>query len=388
MSAYLKHFFSAEKKYGSKDRKQITSLCYNYYRLGKTLQDISVEDRIILSTFLCENTSNEFIKFHKPAWNEKITVSTQEKLLIINLDYRQGGYQLLIKDIFPWGDELGDGVEHEPFAESFLHQPDLFLRIRPGKEVSVKNKLNEAGIVFKILDEDCIALSNATKLDAVLESDKEVVVQDYNSQQVLNFLRHHVQQPSPKEEQNPLGRLSCWDCCAASGGKSILVYDILEGRVELTVSDIREPMLANLKKRFSSAGIKNHHSFIADLSIPGSELPTKNYQLIISDAPCTGSGTWSRTPERLFYFEPGMINAFAERQKKIVSNALAHLQPGGLFFYITCSVFKKENEEIVRFIKEQFHLQLLQVELLRGYDKRADNMFTAVFIKQDDGRSQ
>ena len=86
-------------------------------------------------------------------------------------------------------------------------------------------------------------------------------------------------------------------------------------------------------------------------------------------------------PVQLFYFKPQRISEFAERQKKIVSNVIPYLQKEGLFFYITCSVFKKENEEIVEFIKKKFHLQLVQVELLKGYDKLADTMFAAVFKK-------
>jgi 16S rRNA (cytosine967-C5)-methyltransferase len=68
-------------------------------------------------------------------------------------------------------------------------------------------------------------------------------------------------------------------------------------------------------------------------------------------------------------------------QQKIVSQVIRHLQKGGIFIYITCSVFKKENEDMVNFIKEKFHLRILQVELLKGYDKKADSMFTAVFKK-------
>ena len=67
---------------------------------------------------------------------------------------------------------------------------------------------------------------------------------------------------------------------------------------------------------------------------------------------------------------------------QIVANAIPHLQKDGIFIYITCSVFKKENEEIVNFIKEKFHLRLVQMELLKGYDKKADSMFTAAFIKE------
>ncbi len=382
LSALLKKFFVADKKYGSKDRKQLASLCYNYYRLGKALKDIPVEERIIVATFLCEQCPNDFLQFHKAEWNDKIAASTAEKLLIINLPARlrvaamaeQGrpaAYQLLIDDIFPWPTELSEGIDQHQFIESFLRQPGLFLRIRPGKKDIVKKKLNEAGFIFEMWNDDCIALPNASKLDGVIEPDATIVIQDYNSQQVLNFLKDRV-----SGIRHPA---SVWDCCAASGGKSILAYDILRGKIELTVSDIRESILANLKKRFTAAGIKNYHSFIADLSKPDTERLTKNYQLIICDAPCTGSGTWSRTPEQLYYFKPATITLFAERQKKMVFHAIPHLEKNGLFFYITCSVFKKENEAIVDFIKEKFHLQLLQMEFLKGYDKKADSMFVAVF---------
>jgi len=72
-------------------------------------------------------------------------------------------------------------------------------------------------------------------------------------------------------------------------------------------------------------------------------LPLYNYQLIVCDAPCTGSGTWSRTPENLFYFKPEIVEDFAQRQKQIVTNVIPYLQNEGLLFYITCSVFKKRK---------------------------------------------
>jgi 16S rRNA (cytosine967-C5)-methyltransferase len=57
------------------------------------------------------------------------------------------------------------------------------------------------------------------------------------------------------------------------------------------------------------------------------------------------------------------------------------LEPGGYLLYITCSVFRKENEAIVDFIKEKFHLQLVKMELLKGYDKKADTLFAALLKK-------
>lgn len=361
-ATFLKKYFNAHKKYGSKDRKQIAALCYNFYRLGKAVPQLPVEEKIIVAVFICETTSNDFLQFHKPEWNEVVTRSYAEKIAIAGFT---------AEDVFPWAEELSTGMDAGLFRYSFFKQPDLFLRIRPGKKNIVTKKLQDAGIAFSMPDDDCLALPNSTKIDGVLEFDKEVVIQDLNSQKVLNFLKTSgIQHP-----------VSVWDCCAASGGKSILAYDILKGQIDLTVSDIRESILSNLKERFETAGIKNYQSFIADLTEPDSQLSTFNSQLIICDAPCTGSGTWSRTPEQLYYLKRKTIDVYVAMQQQIVTNVIPHLQQGGIFIYITCSVFKNENEDMVHFIKEKFHLQLLQMELLKGYDKKADSMFAAVFSK-------
>jgi 16S rRNA (cytosine967-C5)-methyltransferase len=358
---FLKKFFTENKKYGSRDRKQVTALCYNFYRLGKALPYMPVTEKIIAAVFLCEHTHNEFLQFHKPEWNEVITKPAEEKSAILGIDPH---------DVFPWADELSPAVDFKSFCFSFFIQPNLFLRIRGNKE-NVERKLLDAGLQFENTRNKCIALPNGSKIDAILEIDKEVVIQDLNSQHVLDHLATvNLQLP-----------VKTWDCCAASGGKSILAFDLLQGQVDLAVSDIRESILRNLANRFKKAGITNYRSFVADLSKGDQEPPVQKCQLIICDAPCTGSGTWSRTPEQLFFFNRSSIDVYAQKQQKIVRQAITKLQKGGIFIYITCSVFKKENEDIVNFIKEKFHLQLLQMELLKGYDQKADSMFTAVFLR-------
>ena len=69
------------------------------------------------------------------------------------------------------------------------------------------------------------------------------------------------------------------------------------------------------------------------------------------------------------------------RQQKIVSNAIPLLNKNGYFLYITCSVFENENEAIAEFIHQEHKLQLLRMKLLKGYDKKADSMFAALFKK-------
>ena len=202
--------------------------------------------------------------------------------------------------------------------------------------------------------------------------DKEIVVQDLNSQKTGQFIKSEI--------LNLKSEITVWDCCAGSGGKSIMIYDI-DRKIELIVSDNRESILINLKKRFEKAGINEFKSFAIDLSRDKSEIRNLKSEIIIADVPCSGSGTWSRTPEQLYFFDESEIGRYAVLQKKIVSNAIPHLNPGGSFIYITCSVFKKENEEVVTIIKENFHLKLKQMEVLNGYDRKADSMFIAVFGK-------
>jgi 16S rRNA (cytosine967-C5)-methyltransferase len=333
--------------------------------LGHGAKSLTIENKILLGLFLCTKSSNDILNAFKPDWSEKITLSIEEKLSIIN-------YPFLVEEVFPWKNELSEGIDHQKFCESFLIQPDLFIRIRPGKEKTVIRKLRQAQIDVKRISETCIALPNTSKIDKIIKVDDEAVVQDYSSQKTGEFLSSEILDHQSK--------ISLWDCCAASGGKSIMAYDI-NPAIELTVSDIREGILINLRKRFQKAGIKSYNSIITDLSKSNFQFSTFNFQLIIADVPCTGSGTWSRSPEQLYYFDEKKIEEYSVLQTKIVSNAIPHLEIHGSFIYITCSVFKKENEEVVSFIKENFGLQLKRTEVLKGYDKKADSMFVAVFEK-------
>ena len=365
LSSFLKKYFSAYKKYGSKDRKQISNLCYCFFRMGKAAMNVSIEEKMLTGLFICSNNSNEILAALKPEWNEKCELPISEKLLIINSSF-------LISEVFPWKEELSEGIDHEEFCKSFFIQPDLFLRLRPGTEKIVIEKLRQAGIDFKMISETCLALPNASKIDKIVELDKEAIIQDHSSQRTAEFIKSEI--------LNPKSDITVWDCCAGSGGKSIMAYDI-NPKIDLTVSDIRESILINLQRRFANAGIKNYKNIIGDLASPNFQFSPSGFQLVIADVPCTGSGTWSRTPEQLYFFAESEVERYAGLQKKIVSKIIPHLKPGGSFVYITCSVFKKENEEVMLYIKENFHLKLKQMEVLKGYDKKADSMFVAVFGK-------
>ncbi|MDQ6724044.1 MAG: Fmu (Sun) domain-containing protein [Thermoproteota archaeon] len=374
LATFLKNYFAENKKYGAKDRKQISSLCYYYFRLGNAAITLPIIDRIVLGVFLCETEPSDFMSTIKPEWNKKMNQSLKKKLSLVKNEFN-------INDVFPLTSELSETIDPEEFSQSLLMQPDLFLRVRPRVRLGILTKLKKTKLAFRLIDDDCIALPNSTKVDDYFTTDKEVVIQDYNSQKVLDFLK-----PQYATLKTPC--ITAWDCCAASGGKSILLFDIFNQRVDLTISDIRPKIILNLSHRFLRTGIKAYNYFIADLtsdqfenSLPLEQRTKLKPKIIICDVPCTGSGTWGRTPEQLHFFNPEKIIEYSSKQKKIVANAIPYLQEDGLFIYITCSVFKKENEEVADFIKEKFDLLLIEKKILKGYDKKADNMFVAVFKK-------
>ena len=231
-------------------------------------------------------------------------------------------------------------------------------------------KLVTNGINYEVFDENCIAFPNATKIESVLDINRDVVVQDRSSQKTGSFIELVYEQV----RNHP----AVWDCCAASGGKSILAHDVMEN-LKLTVSDIRKQILENLIERFKHAGILNYESFVADLADPKSVLPDAVYDLIIADVPCSGSGTWARTPEQMYFFIREKINHYTNLQKMIVSRVIPSMKNKGYLLYITCSVFAEENENMVQFISKEHGLQPVRVELLKGYNDKADTLFAALF---------
>ncbi len=362
MAAWLKNFFSKEKKYGSRDRRSIASLCYNYFRTGNALITLPVEERMLAGTFLSASQTIDLLAEQKPGWADKMSLPLQEKLEFLKIDP---------VNIFSFNRFLGEQVEVAGFNKSFLVQPKLFIRIRPTRHSVVHKNLAAAGQAFEVINDNCLAFENGTKLDNLLELNKDYVVQDYNSQQVFNLLSFLYNAP---------GSLNVWDCCAASGGKAIMATDVLKN-IQLTVSDVRASILNNLNHRLKQAAVKNYHSFIADLTLPNnvtSRFANKPFDLVICDAPCSGSGTWSRTPEQLAFFKSEEICRYSEMQKKIAGNVIASIRKNGLLLYITCSVFKEENEQVITYLQERFPVKLVRQELYKGYDLQSDSMFAAL----------
>lgn len=366
LSKFLPVFFRANKQMGSTDRRNASGLLYNYFRLGKASSSLAVQERLFLALFLCNTNENPFLEYFKPEFNSRVSASLDEKIQFL----RDGDYGFFLDDVFPFYEHLSEGIDKDEFLKSFFIQPDLFIRLHRGKERLVKSTLQDHGLSFEEEGGAALRLPNGTKLTQLFSDPESVFeVQDLSSQQAGNYFK-------------PAKWDYWWDACAASGGKSLLLFDT-EPTVKLLVSDVRESILANLDERFRNAGLLKYQKKVLDLTQdPQPVLHDFSFDGIILDAPCSGSGTWGRSPEMISQFREGRIKAFQNLQRSIITNVVKYLKPGKPFVYITCSAFREENEENVDFIISEFGLKLEAQEVLKGYRHKADTMFVARLVKQ------
>jgi len=135
---HLKQYFTTHKKHGSKDRKNISHLCYSYFRLGKALPEISIPEKIKAALFLCQQTAGQWHPLFDDSWIENWREALTDRIEFLQQEYPN----FYSKQIFNWIDDLSDGVDAIAFCESHLVQPDLLIRVRPGKQQKLVQQLH------------------------------------------------------------------------------------------------------------------------------------------------------------------------------------------------------------------------------------------------------
>lgn len=365
LARYLTRFFKENKQMGSSDRRMTSRFCYNYFRLGNAYPQSDLVERLVIAEFLCEQHS-DLVGLQNKQLADSIHLPLSEKL---NIAGSQKDFDL--DRLFPITDTLSKDVDKDTFLASHFIQPNLFIRVRRGQESRVQDILQNEGIYAETITAQTLALANGTKLQNIKGLNGLYEVQDLSSQYTLNFMAS-----DPGE--------NWWDTCAASGGKSLMLLDN-QPTIKLLVSDIRLSILRNLDERFQQAGIKQSYRKkvidLTDASNVKAIVQDEQFDGIVVDAPCSGSGTWGRTPEMMQSFDVKKLESFTTLQKQIVTQVIPFLKVGKPLVYITCSVYRAENEDIINYILSHFAMRLEKMEFIKGYDNKADSMFAARLIK-------
>jgi len=139
------------------------------------------------------------------------------------------------------------------------------------------------------------------------------------------------------------------DLCAGAGGKTLALAALMANRGSLYATDLDSRRLAPLHDRVARSGAS-----IVEVRIPRSRghEPFADIagqaDLVLVDAPCTGSGTWRRNPDAKWRVRPGALAERIKDQAEVLARAAKLVKPGGRIAYITCSMLPEENDEAIR----------------------------------------
>ncbi len=346
---HVKNYCRSNKNIGSRDRKILNELVFGYYRKKGNR---SHNDKYFVYAAKGNALLHAFYQF----WRQELQIEEEDQTF--------DGY-------FPLEDHIAEAVNKPELLQSHLHQPAVWIRCKHEHILEVLDDL-DAHQYACLHDGDRIRFTELYPLqDLTTFKEGFFEIQDIASQEIITLMH-------PKKNE------AWWDCCAGSGGKSLLLLE-KEKQIQLFVSDVRESILQNLTERFQRAGVTNYNAYVADLVSLSQEdlLQIPDFNGIIADLPCSGSGTWSRTPEWLTFFTEEKLHHYAALQRKIAGSAIKKLLPGGVFMYITCSVYREENEENVQWLLKNGPVELTEQKYFQFSAAGGDTLFGAVFKRRN-----
>ena len=139
------------------------------------------------------------------------------------------------------------------------------------------------------------------------------------------------------------------DLCAGAGGKTLALAAAMENHGQIHATDTDKRRLAPIHERLERAGARNvqvHHA--ARRQGHARAIWTGQADLVLIDAPCTGTGAWRRNPDAKWRVRPGALAERLKDQAEALDHAAALVKPGGRIAYVTCSVLDDENGAQVR----------------------------------------
>ncbi|MES2394091.1 MAG: transcription antitermination factor NusB, partial [Acidobacteriota bacterium] len=144
-----------------------------------------------------------------------------------------------------------------------------------------------------------------------------------------------------------VGAKRVWDACAAPGGKTKVLAERLAG-AEVLATDLSARRLEAMAARLKTGGVE-----VRVLAADAARLPVVEgeFDLILCDVPCSGTGTLARNPEIRHKLEPAELGRQAKRQREILKAAAERLAVGGRLIYSTCSLEAEECEGVVEAVE-------------------------------------
>lgn len=156
------------------------------------------------------------------------------------------------------------------------------------------------------------------------------------------------------------------DFCAGAGGKTLALSAAMDNRGQIFAHDAEKARLAPIFDRIRRSENRN----VQIVTRPAELAPLgRHMDIVLIDAPCTGSGTWRRRPDAKWRLTQRQLDARKGEQETILDAASDFVKPGGLLVYITCSVFDEENGDQVSAFRDR-HPGFVPVDHRQLWDSR------------------
>jgi 16S rRNA (cytosine967-C5)-methyltransferase len=231
--------------------------------------------------------------------------------------------------------------EAEQLAEANNKRPILTLRINTlkAKKQEVLKRFEERSIVYRTCRhiDNFITLRLMSKI--YLDEDFKngfYTVQDESAGLVSILL-------NPNENNTIL------DMCAAPGGKSTHLAQLLNNKGKIFAVDKYDIKLKMMKDNAERLGVSNVEFILDDANdFQNEAIINQKFDKILLDAPCSGLGVLSKKPEIRWKREVKDVLSLSEMQKNLLTNASKYLKPGGVIVYSTCTTEQEENMDVVK----------------------------------------
>ncbi len=388
LNSWLKNYMKAFPSMGSRDRRELRALVYGAVRMARLFPEATVEQQIGMGQVFAAGPSSDFVQYarSRSGWDlPSLPVPGTDTFqsmpepgfdaLQLCRHWAQEGLSFRADDWFPAHNRISSSIDQNELLKGFLMPPRTWVRLRAGREKVVENEWCEKAWLWGNSETTPNArwVESGRPLDSLNSFQSGFFeIQDLASQRTIRFM-------------NPSSGESWWDACAGSGGKSLLLHDREPG-VKLFATDERQSTLQQLHERFTRAGIRSYSRYCVDIDqrdpLEQAGSFPRQFDAVLADVPCSGSGTWSATPDWLSRFEQHRITEFAERQFRLVSNLLPYVREGGRLVYLSCSLYADENEQVVDRLCSTFGWQCLD----QGYEQASleggDVLFGAVLSRR------
>jgi len=136
------------------------------------------------------------------------------------------------------------------------------------------------------------------------------------------------------------------DLCAGSGGKTLALSALTENKGQIHAYDSDKQRLRPIFERLKRAGCRNVQTHEAGNELALTPLE-QAMDIVLVDAPCTGTGTWRRHPDAKWRLSEKSLNERIAEQKNVLETAVKYVKPGGRLVYVTCSLLPQENQDQV-----------------------------------------